>query len=126
MTVFGILSIFLGTLLVFATSLETFGFPGRDDLFVGAAERSEIYRVWRTVGPVIDFVSSYVLLVSGIGLLLLKRWARIGLLGVSIVQIALCLVEIPLVILLMAEQGTEELARQGLTAQVWRSARPPG
>jgi hypothetical protein len=93
-TIFGILNIgfgFLGMADVLLSRLfENFGSSAANPqvnslvAFFGALQNDPAYILWNKITEPLDFVVGAALLVSGIGLLLLKNWARLTSVGFAV------------------------------------------
>lgn len=93
--VFGILNIVLGALALLSlpitwmmTSLDN----AETNPVVAIMEGNDFYFIWTKLSLILGGVASVVLVASGIGLLTIKRWARITAVGYSLYSLFMALV----------------------------------
>jgi hypothetical protein len=94
-TVFGILNIVfagIGALGILAIGLLSVAGHGSYNFMTQVMQGGTLYAAWIKLNMVLGFVSDVVLLVAGIGLLMLKSWARIASIAFAIFSIVMMLI----------------------------------
>lgn len=123
-TVFGVLNVVLGTLRLFgslfaaavlalAKATVVHASP-----FIEALHRHAVYRLFVTVGIPLQFVAAAVLVVAGVGLLLMKRWARVTTIVYAIYAIFQALISIAVSVSVVIPAAVEASSGRGPEAML--------
>jgi hypothetical protein len=95
-TVLAVLNILIGTVWGLQFAVDTFSPDVSRGTFPRSVLGNAVFRLWTSIAPPLHYLAMNVLLVSGIGLLLMKPWARTASLGFSLFKIGMFIIEVPL------------------------------
>jgi hypothetical protein len=117
-TVFGVLNIVFGvfgllSLLFAAAFLAAAKATGAHRPLVFETLHSHVYRVWTTVSLPLGFVAAGVLVVAGVGLLVMKRWARVMTIVYAIYALVQALAGIAITFTVLLPAAVEASSRRG-------------